>query len=201
MATTQKPVHQTREAWLCAARDILAAERFAPAGVDLSRYRMRVSVGFPLGGRRAAALRIGECHFEARSKDGTRELFISPELANPLGPCGVLLVLTHELLHAALPSGTGHRGKFVSGMRKLGLEGKPTSTIAGKDLAAWFEVDVLPRLGGYPHAALARPPGKGGQRNRHRKYVCPGCSQIIRAASSTLNAVCGDCDERFELAD
>jgi hypothetical protein len=66
---------------------------------------------------------------------------------------------------------------------------------------AWFEAGVLPRLGAYPHAALARPVRTGGQRNRPRKYVCPGCDQIIRAAGTDLHARCGDCAVAFELAD
>jgi hypothetical protein len=190
-------IHSTREGWLLAGRDILAAERFAPAGLDL--WKTRVSVGFPVGRNRNK--RIGECHYEHNSRDATRELFISPVLDNPAGKQGVLATLTHELLHAALPVGVGHRGKFIQGMRKLGLHGKPTATVASPELQAWLESNVLPRLGAYPHAALQGPVRGGGQRNRHRKYTCPGCDQIIRAAGTGLNALCGDCELPFELAD
>jgi hypothetical protein len=43
--------------------------------------------------------------------------------------------------------------------------------------------------------------GQAGQRNRRRKYVCPGCEQVIRAATSTLAVVCGACGVPFERAD
>jgi hypothetical protein len=194
---THSAIHVTREAWLVAARDLLAAERFAPAGLRL--WKTRVSVGFPVGRNRTQ--RIGECHYEAASRDGTRELFISPILDDPLTPQGVLATLTHELLHAALPVTVGHRGRFITGMRALGLTGKPTATSAGPELFTWFGSSLLPRLGIYPHAALQGPAPRVGQRNRHRKYVCPGCDQIIRAAGTGLHALCGGCQVAFELAD
>jgi hypothetical protein len=194
---TLPTIHTTREGWLLAAREILTTERFDLAALRV--WKTRISVGFPVGRNRTQ--RIGECHYEQASKDGTRELFISPVLDDPLDAHGVLATLTHELLHAALPVGVGHRGRFITGMRALGLEGKPTATSAGPELVAWFEASVLPRLGAYPHAALTGPTRKGGQRNRHRKYLCPGCGQIIRAAGTDLNVRCGDCSVAFELAD
>lgn len=37
--------------------------------------------------------------------------------------------------------------------------------------------------------------------NRQRKYTCPDCGQIIRAAGEDLNVVCGEDGAQFELAD
>jgi hypothetical protein len=69
------------------------------------------------------------------------------------------------------------------------------------ELLDWLTTSLLPRLGAYPHAKLTRLGRRTPQRNRHRKYVCRGCAQIIRAATSDLDVVCRPCNTPFELAD
>ena len=38
-------------------------------------------------------------------------------------------------------------------------------------------------------------------RNNSRKWVCPGCGQIIRSTRDDTNVICGDCNEKFVRAD
>jgi len=173
---------------------------------------VRVTCALTQGGRNV----IGECWHGKCSADGTREITISAVLDQVADEQGILATLTHELLHAALPEDVGHRGGFAKALPALGLEGPPTSTIAGEVLRAWFRWSVLPRLGRFPHASLnpygvriepgsptdppsgqppirrprCKPPGQRPQRNRQLLYQCPQCSQKIRAAGRELHALC-----------
>lgn len=206
------PSHSTREGWLTAAAELILEELFPEASVTRPR-RVRVTCALTQGGRNV----IGECWHGKCSADGTREVTVSAVLDAPADAQGLLATLVHELLHAALPEDTGHRGEFARALPSLGLEGPPTSTIAGDDLRAWFRWSLLPRLGRFPHASLnpygvrvgpdtptdaprdgqppirrprCKPPGQKPQRNRQRLYQCPECGQKIRAAGRTLLALC-----------
>lgn len=211
------PIHKTREAWLRAAESIIAGELFALAGLHPA-FRTRVSCGIPQGG----ASVIGVCYHPTVSADGTREIFVSPVLADPLGAQGVLSVFLHELVHAALDPGAGHGPEFARWMEPLGMTGAPTATVATPELAFYFRWSVLPRLGTYPHAAmnphgyvaLPLPPGPSDrpfkcptgpgprrkQSTRMHRYVCPGCGQILRAARTDLAVLCMPCELPFEYS-
>jgi len=205
------PQHATREGWLTAAAGLILTELFPEAAIA-APTRVRVACALPQGGAQV----LGQCWHGQCSADGTREITISAVLDDLAGEWGVLAVLAHELLHASLPEDTGHRGAFAKALPALGLEGPPTSTIAGEDLRAWFRWSVLPRLGRFPHAALnpygirigpgtptdppagqppmrrprCKPPGQRPQKNRQLLYQCPECGQKIRAAGRDLQALC-----------
>lgn len=196
---------------MTAAAGMILGELFADAGIE-APTRVRVAVALTQGGRHV----LGECWHGRVSADGTREITVSAVISDVAGEWGALAVLTHELLHAALPEGEGHRGRFASSLASIGLEGPPTSTIASEELRAWFRWSVIPRLGRFPHASLnpygvvttpttptdpgdgqppvrrprCKPPGAKPQRNRQLLYQCPECGQKIRAAGRDLNAYC-----------
>jgi hypothetical protein len=155
----------TREEWLTNAAELMAP-LFISAGV--TPKPVRISVGFPANKRAGKGKVIGECHYMAT--DGIPQVFIHPSLTD--GDMGPLPTLAHELAHAYLPVGTGHKGKFVQLVRALGLAGRPTSTQAGEE----FNTDmqgIADVLGEYPHAALDTSNIKK-QGTRSIKITCYG---------------------------
>lgn len=140
-------MYKTREEWLMAATGLLDNEFFVSSKHDLPK-KLRVSCGF-CGGKS-----IGVCLYEGVSSDKTRELFIDPSQDDGLR---ILNILLHELLHAALPEGTGHKGEFRSMALGFGFIGKMTAT----EVEEGSELDkqlrrILEQVGKYPHAALKR---------------------------------------------
>lgn len=183
--------HATREAWLEAAVTSLNGPVFAEAGVDCAAVRVRPSVGFPRGSRKA----IGQCWDGSLSADTRPHLFISPVLADPVE---VLATLAHELTHAVVGTEHKHKGPFGKVARAIGLEGKLTATVAGDALRAKLKA-IAEELGDYPHAALvpndkARKPG-----SRLRLWVCE-CEEPVkvRVAKDDFDATCNLCNMNFK---
>ena len=168
----------TREEWLTNASELMAP-LFISAGV--TPKPVRISVGFPANKRAGKGKTIGECHYMAT--DGIPQVFIHPSLTD--GDMGPLPTLAHELAHAYLPVGTGHKGKFVQLVKALGLAGKPTSTSAGEE----FNTDmqgIADVLGEYPHAALDTSDIKK-QGTRMIKVECDECGMTGRYASKWIH--------------
>lgn len=185
-----------REAWLHAAAPILVSLLRDTAelhGIEIEdRPVPYLSVGFPSGGLRHK--RTCECwHCRDEKHPGARaQIFISPVLGDGVQ---VLDELIHELIHDLVGVGYGHRGNFRKLALAVGLEGKMTATVAGPELKERLE-RLLGDLGPYPHTKLdVNNMGlkKKKQRCRQRKWVCPECGQIIRAASDDLRIICGNC--------
>ena len=66
----------------------------------------------------------------------------------------MLDVLAHELVHAIDENTSGHKGRFATIAKAIGLTGKMTATVAGDDLKVDLTRLVAWRLGEYPHGAL-----------------------------------------------
>ena len=182
--------HANRETWLHA---FTAAARpyFAKAGRPLPET-LRIGVGWTSGGARAASKVIGECYHPQAASDGVRSIIISTGAGLPDAEA-VAAVLTHELAHAALEAGVGHKAPFVALVRALGLEGKATATVAGDDWRAWAG-PVLEALGPYPHSTLsAGETGKKKQAARMLKVECKGCGYTVRASKKWLEIAVPDC--------
>ena len=98
-------------------------------------------------------------------------------------------VLTHELIHAALPEGEKHGPNFRRAMKALGLEGKATATVAGDGWREWA-LPIIEQLGRFPGAALhaRKVGGSPAQKNRQLKLACEDCGFICRAAKSHIEA-------------
>lgn len=177
----------TREEWLLAfAR--AASDKFAEAGAPLDDIHYRVSIGFPSKGRRSRV--IGECFHSTVSADNAREIFIRPSLQSELAE--VAGVLTHELIHAALPEGEGHGKTFGKVARALGLEGKLTATTTGDGWWAWAR-PILDALGPFPGAALndgaIAAGGAKKQTTRLVKVACGDCGWHFRASRQNIDAI------------
>lgn len=193
MATTDGELKMNREAWLRAAYDLLRREVLPEAPEAVA-----ISWSFPSKGGSAASRRtIGECHYRegtAVDVEGGRAILVSPTLSSPLA---LIETLAHEMVHAALPAGCGHRAAFSQLAARIGLVKPWTATKAGPELAAKIEawLKVLPAWPG-GHLRVVST-----QRGRQLKAVC-GCGRILRGSRSTFEQgpiVCGLCEEPFQL--
>ena len=183
---------KTRESFLQRASTILR-QSYRKHGFDLPD--VHVSVGFP--SKRATAARnrcIGEAWHGEGQKNGKGHLFISPTLDGP----GALETLVHEHVHAFLPADVGHGPAFKRAASKVGLEGKPTATHAGKALKASL-AKLETKLGGYPHDKLNVNAGKKRQTTRLLKVECAPCDYVARVTRKPLDAygppICPGCNE------
>jgi hypothetical protein len=140
--------YSTREEWLVAAGQALDKKFFAGSGYDLPNYR--TSCGWAKG----SASAIGQCFNKTQSADETFEIFVCPTQADPLV---VVATLLHELIHAAVGTEEGHKGKFRTLAKEFGFAGKMTATFAeaGTELHTTL-VTLHGRLGDYPHAVMTK---------------------------------------------
>jgi hypothetical protein len=165
----------TREAWLLAlAAKVRPALESAGATVPAE---VRLSCGWPSHGATAARNRVlGQCWHAQCSADGTREVFISPTLADAVE---VAHVVEHELIHAA--GFMGHAADFKRVAVALGLTGKMTATVPTDAHHAELAV-LVADLGAYPHATLT-PDDSRKQSTRLLKAMCGECGYTIRVTA------------------
>ncbi|MFT4287430.1 hypothetical protein [Nocardioides sp.] len=149
----------TREEWLLAATEAMRPW-LAAAGFPLKD--VRVSAGWPLGNPRKV---VGECH--RGTADKVPAIFIHPSLTGAIPVLGTLL---HELIHAATPPDTGHRGQFVKAAEALGFTSPWTTTPEGDALKERLAA-LYADLGDYPHARVSMETRKK-QTTRMLKAVC-----------------------------
>lgn len=176
--------YETRESWLRAAADRMWTELLAPL-TGTKQPVWEVSCGWPSRRATSSNRRIGECWYPIHCADkSTHHLFISPALDNPLD---VLDTLIHELVHAVVGPGVGHRGAFRRLAKAVGLEGKMTATYAGDALKVRL-VEMVIGLGQYPHAALNAVAKHKVQSTRLLRLVCSNCGYVIRTTAKWLAA-------------
>jgi hypothetical protein len=185
----------TREEWLNAA---IAQFRpwFADQGKPLPD-KLRVTCGFTSTRALAGAKnqRIGECWYSPCSADGTTELIVSITLAEPVS---TLAILAHELCHAALPIGVGHKGPFKQLATAIGLEGKMTATVAGP-LFKQRAAEIIEAIGPYPHGALNAAAQRKKQSTRMIKCTCPECGYTARTTRQWLEVGPPHCPDHGEM--
>ncbi len=158
-------VNITREAWLDNAVKLLSPI-FTQRNFTLPR--VKVSCGFPSTGLRSGA--IGQCWSSKASEDGVNQIFISPELSDPVE---VLDTLTHELVHAVDNCEHRHGPEFKSIALAVGLEGKMRQASAGPDLLSKLK-EISKQLSNYPHAKL-KVPVKVPNMSQKPKAKCSVC--------------------------
>lgn len=172
-------MHDTREAWLLAARVSLEARVFCPAGYEIPATR--IGVGWPIGNKKRIQ---GQCHSNKNSADKTYEIFISPKLDDIQT---VLAVLAHELAHAVVGTEAAHKKPFIDVARAIGLVGpKWTMTTAGEYLADTLK-NISVGLGNYPHAILNLGEKEKKQSTRLLKVACPECGYVVRVTRKWLD--------------
>jgi hypothetical protein len=130
---------------------------------------------------------LGQCWQAAAAADAVPQIFITPLTGDALEAAGTLM---HELLHAALPSGSGHKKPFIEGMKAIGLEGKPKH--AGPNAASLDMLkQMVQEIGEYPHVQLTPETGTKKQSTRLRKLTCPANEHhsedyIVRASKKMI---------------
>lgn len=177
---------KTREEWL-----LEAAELFRPWFTENEfplPEKLRLSVGYA---KRQSKNAIGVCYVSSASEDEVHQIFVSPEIKDPVK---VLATLLHELIHAADDGKSGHRGEFARIAKGMGLEGKMTATVPGADLTLALEA-ISSKLGEYPHGVLI--PGRGGtgsgkvggQTTRMIKVSAQCCGYVARTTRKWLDSM------------
>lgn len=161
---------------------------------------VRVSIGFPsrsaLGKR---TQRIGECWSPTAASDGVHHILLSPVLVDSANPTRILDVLVHEMVHAVVGLDAKHGQVFKKCATDVGLTGKMTATVATPALTASLQT-VIDNIGTCPGGGLnPHALEREKQTTRMRKYQCPECEQIIRAACDDLDANCNACDVPFVM--
>jgi hypothetical protein len=188
-------LYETREAFLNAFIEA-ARPHFERVNAPLPS-NVRVAVGFTSRGSRGN--RIGECWSDAASGDGHFEIFIKPTLTDAYKICDVL---THELIHAAVGLDAGHGATFKRVATSLGLEGKASATVAGKDWFSWAG-PILQELGDMPYGALDADKASSARKKQATallKVECPACGFLARVTNKHiaphpfLNCPVPDCD-------
>ena len=159
----------TRESWLLSAIDRMARSLF-PA---FKPPKWRVTCGWPKGVR-GGKHAIGQCWPPTASEDSTAEMFISPELDQPIE---ILHVLAHEMCHGIVGTDCGHKGAFVNLCKKIGLVAPWTATTPGPELLKTLAIYAV-QLGPYPHARLNDV--RQRQTTRLLKATCPNPECAIR---------------------
>jgi hypothetical protein len=191
-AITKTNEHDTRESWLRAATDELRSY-YASCGV-LVPNNIRFAIAFPSTGRRGRA--IGECWHSSTSADGNYEIIVRADVADPLE---VLGVLTHELIHSALPINAGHGKIYRAAALKLGLEGAMRHAMPGILLRERL-AKLAETLGPLPHAKLniergrdnkgpADRPKKQGTRMLKAECQHEACAFVVRVAATPVKEI------------
>jgi hypothetical protein len=180
--TKLKSKHETREQWLETAVRLMEP-LFKNKGYEVPG--VRVSCGFPSKG--ALAMKkpsIGECWYKESTVDGIAQLFISPFLRDHVEVIGTLV---HEVVHAVCGAKAKHGAQFKKCAVAVGLEGKMTATVAGKELIEMIE-GWMKDLGAYPHQGLkpgTKPEEK--QTTRMVKCECEECGYAVRTSRKWLD--------------
>ena len=190
-----KAAKLNREAWLRSAYALLRRKLIRECPEHVA-----VSWSFPAkGGTSATRRRIGECHYKGASAggavEGDRVVLISPTLREP---ADLIETLLHEMVHVALPMGTGHRKQFSRMAARVGLVKPWTATKASPELAKRIQDEFLPALPAWPGGYLQI---HTTQKNRQLKATCE-CGRILRGSLKTFGEgpiICGLCESPFEV--
>lgn len=179
--------YKYREEWLLAAVDLMRP-LFSDKGYTVPE--VKVSCGWPSSRALSAKKRVlGEAWCKTAASDKVAQIFITPWLDKPTDDQGILPTLIHEIVHATVGNKEGHNKVFGKCARAVGLEGKLTSTTAGKELLALC-IEWNGKLGLFPHSkldALKRPTKK--QTTRLIKCECKQTGYTVRITRKWLEEV------------
>ena len=183
--------HDSRESWLRSAT-VALRPYFQTCGFSVPE-NIRFAIAFPSTGRRGA--RIGECWHSSTSDDGTFEIIVRADIADPVEVLGVLV---HELIHAVLPIDAGHGKLYKEAAIKIGLEGPMRHALPNQLLRPRL-VELAESLGALPHARLNIDRGRDNrpadqpkkQRTRLLKAECggAGCGYTVRITAKWVDDI------------
>jgi hypothetical protein len=184
-----------REEWLQDATGQLRPY-FLECGLELPQ-KIRFAIAFPSTGRKGN--RLGETWHSRSSGDGTYEIIIRSDLAEP---ADVLAVLVNKLVHTVVPDDASHGRRFRAVATKVGLSGKIHKSEPGPLLQRRLG-EIADKLGPLPHAALNitdnpmttkpvdRPKRQSGRKLKAECLECAneGKSYILRIAAASVRDV------------
>lgn len=165
---------KTREEWLTFVADQLRPA-YKAAGWAIP-VKVRFAIGFCSTGERGN--RIGECWYPDASADKSVEIFIKPDQDDRMQVAGIL---AHELVHAAVGPGHGHKGDFRKMCGALGFTGKMTQAMPGTEMQRTVIDPILKRAGPLPHKMLqGKQTDRKKQGTRMLKAECGECGYVVR---------------------
>jgi hypothetical protein len=167
----------TRECWLNSAASILT-EMFEESGHKIPA-KIRYTVSLPSkGGMGTKRKVIGQCFYPVCSSSGTTEIFITPMIDDTRLVVGTLL---HEMVHASLGQGYGHKKEFIALCKDVGCdEGKPTEACINDNTWNYLQNHkAFKRLGNFPHEKMKDMVMKKKDTVRNKKYCCPEHSEMF----------------------
>ena len=193
--TTLNPLFQDRESWLTEAANLILDDLLMPiveGKYEYQRPDFRISIGFPKHSRGGKAIAV--CFIKEASSDGVNEIFINPEIDEPVK---VMEAMAHELVHAIDNCKSGHRHFFAHVARKAGLEGRLTATHAGDKLMVTMN-EYAALLGPFPHSKMVLDQGHKKDSTRQLKVECddPSCKFLFRTSQRQLSKLFSEHMER-----
>lgn len=180
---------KTREEWLTIAaqelRKALFADRYIP--------EFKVSCGFPAGTRitKGKTGKQGQYWSGAMTDDGKPQVFISPEISDPIA---ALAMLTAMIVRVIYPDDSGNNiGLMLSLGFQRPFDGKSYNLALQSSL---YTVSLS--LGEYPHSKINLA-NRRVQETRLVKCVCLDCNYLVyttqkhlgKGTPSCPNAHCG----------
>lgn len=181
-ARANRDIDPTREEWLTRAATMILKHVAELGYVPTGPVKTSLSV-LP---KTRKEVTNGRCYHAVASAGGFREIFISVELTEIRQ---ILGVLTHEIGHAVLKDGVGHRNPFRVFCEKVGFEFKEAKyAVDGAEWWIWAR-RIADELGPIPHKRLntSHAEGEGKkQKARMLKLECPCCGIKLRIARAPL---------------
>jgi hypothetical protein len=166
-----------REHWLTMFAEAVTPLIEKRAGIKVPLSKTRLACSFPKGratpNRKTGKFTSGQCFHADSFKSGLHEILINPirddryEIAE---------TVIHELIHASLVKGTGHKAPFARAAKAVGLEGKPTETVLSTELRETLG-PILDQIGPYPHKKIDGEWGRK-QTTRLLKVMCVDCGYV-----------------------
>lgn len=185
-----RDIDPTREEWLMRAAGMILKQvaelGYIPTG------DVKVSLGaLTLAGRKKKPA-YGVCYHGEASEGGYREIFIDASLTDTRF---ILGTLTHEIGHAVLKDGTGHRKPFKTFCEKVGFDFRESGKAehAGDGDEWWNWASLIARdLGNIPHKRLNTMKAEGEKKKQKARLLlceCPECELKVRTAKKTLEQI------------
>lgn len=171
-----------------------------------------ISVGFPSKKRSGQNMTIGECAYDCIKDHGEgfgaeNLITIHPILGDDI--VRALATLLHEMIHASLEPGVGHKKPFQVICKRVGLLKPWTATEPDGELQKKLRaiaLDVEDELGYMPTGVYVPPPVPEKKKSSIVKLVC-GCTKgetlsLSRKKYEATRLICGICREPYQaLAD
>ena len=197
----------TREEWCEKIAESVRKDLFKPLGYELPK-KVQFAVALPVGKRTTANGRVaGQCLSTSYSTKKYNQITVSPD-NNGISKAGsmfIINVIIHELIHTLSDCRDQHKGGFVVAMQKIGLAGKPTSTIIEPKSELEKYANTLLNKYGLCNHAKVNYDDSGKQTTRNKLIECnnAGCGFKFRASRTAIFGamlnICTSCERKNTL--